>query len=242
VIRLEGVVKRAGSFVLGPVTLDVDATSSLSLVGPSGSGKSTILRILVGLTAPDEGQAFVAGERMTAATARRLRRRIGYVIQDGGLFPHLRARDNVALMARHIGWPPGKVTRRIEELAGVLRLGQRVLDGYPSCLSGGERQRVALMRALFLDPEVLLLDEPFGALDVLVRAQLQQEVRAIVREHHTTALLVTHDLREAALLTDRITVLREGRVVAQGATGSLLQDATDPFVAQFVNAQRMLAG
>src|SRR5581483_9624403 len=132
---------------------------------------------------------------------------------------------------------PEQVTRRIEELAGVLRLGQRVLDGYPCRLSGGERQRVALMRALFLDPEVLLLDEPFGALDVLVRAQLQQEVRAIVRERHTTVLLVTHDLREAALLTDRITVLRDGRVVAQGATGSLLQDTTDPFVAQFVNAQ-----
>lgn len=241
-LRLEGVVKRAGSFVLGPVNLDLGATSSVSLVGPSGAGKSTILRILVGLTTPDEGKALVAGESMTSASAQRLRRRIGYVIQDGGLFPHLPARENVAIMARHVGWRSGRVARRVEELGAMLRLDTRVLDTYPRHLSGGERQRVALMRALFLDPDVLLLDEPLGALDVLVRAQLQQEVRAIIRDRHKTALLVTHDLREAALLTDRIAVLRDGRIVAQGAVGSLLNDASDPFVAQFVNAQRVLAG
>jgi osmoprotectant transport system ATP-binding protein len=241
-IRLDAVVKRQGSFVLGPVSLELSPESSLSLVGPSGCGKSTILRIVVGLIVPDAGEVLVAGERMTPASARSLRRRIGYVIQDGGLFPHLSARDNGALMARHIGWSTERIARRIDELAGVLRLERRVLDGYPTRLSGGERQRVALMRALFLDPDVLLLDEPFGALDVLVRSQLQEELAGIVRNLRTTVLLVTHDLSEAARLGDRVAVLRDGKIVAQGAMATLLQEAADPFVAQFVNAQRRLAG
>jgi osmoprotectant transport system ATP-binding protein len=239
-VRLEGVTKRQGSFVLGPLTMDLPARGTLSLVGPSGAGKSTILRAVVGLTPPDEGQILVDGERMTAQSAPKLRRRIGYVIQDGGLFPHLSARDNAAIVARHIGWGPDRVARRVDELAAMLRLEPRVLAGYPLQLSGGERQRVALMRALFLDPDVLLLDEPFGALDVLVRARLQEELRAIVRELGKTVMLVTHDLGEAALLTDRFAILREGRIVAEDTTASL-HGSTDPFVAQFVEAQRRLA-
>lgn len=240
-IALERVYKRQGAFGLGPITLELAPRDTLSLVGPSGSGKSTILRMVVGLTVPDEGQVLVAGERMTARSARRLRRRIGYVIQDGGLFPHLCARDNAAIMARHLGWPRARIAQRVDELARVLRLGRRVLDGYPLRLSGGERQRVALMRALFLDPDVLLLDEPFGALDVLVRSQLQQELRAIVRELHKTALLVTHDLGEAAQLGDRIAIVREGRLVAEGTMKALLDEGADPFVRQFVGAHRRRA-
>jgi osmoprotectant transport system ATP-binding protein len=240
-IRLDAVTKDNGSSAVGPVTLEVMARRTVALVGPSGAGKSTLLRMAVGLVSPDSGQVFVGGERMTPASAARLRLRIGYVIQEGGLFPHLSARDNATIVARHIGWSADRIDRRLEELAQLLRLRAHVLDGYPALLSGGERQRVALMRALFLDPDVLLLDEPFGALDVLVRSQLQEELRTIVRELDKSALLVTHDLGEASFVAEEIAVLRDGRVVVQGTMPSLLAHTSDPFVARFVSAQRRLA-
>jgi osmoprotectant transport system ATP-binding protein len=240
-ILLDGVTKHNGNAVVGPVTLDVRERHTLALVGPSGAGKSTLLRMAVGLVSPDQGQVYVKGERMTSASAPRLRLRIGYVIQEGGLFPHLTARDNATIVASHLGWGATRTEQRVEELAELLKLRAHVLDGYPALLSGGERQRVALMRALFLDPEVLLLDEPFGALDVLVRSQLQDELRTIVRELDKSALLVTHDLGEASFLAEEIAVLRDGRVVVQGPMSSLLEHTTDPFVANFVSAQRRLA-
>jgi osmoprotectant transport system ATP-binding protein len=240
-IRLEGVTKNNGHAVVGPVTLDVRERHTLALVGPSGAGKSTLLRMVAGLAIPDQGQVYVKGERMTPASAPRLRLRIGYVIQEGGLFPHLSARDNATVVARHLGWGAPRIERRVEELAELLKLRAHVLGGYPALLSGGERQRVALMRALFLDPDVLLLDEPFGALDVLVRSQLQEELRTIVRELCKSALLVTHDLGEAAFLAEEIAVLRDGQVVVQGPMSSLLAHTSDPFVANFVSAQRRLA-
>jgi osmoprotectant transport system ATP-binding protein len=240
-IRLEAVTKHHGDLVVGPVTLEVGPRCTVALVGPSGSGKSTLLRMAVGLVAPDAGQVVVFGEPMTPASAARLRRRIGYVIQDGGLFPHLTARNNATVVARHIGWSTPRIDRRVEELAQLLRLRAHVLDGYPPLLSGGERQRVALMRALFLDPDVLLLDEPFGALDVLVRSQLQEELRAIVRGLDKSALLVTHDLAEASFVAGEIAVIRAGQVVVQGTMSSLLAHTSDPFVARFVDAHRGLA-
>src|ERR1035441_8135223 len=146
---------------------------------------------------------------MTPLTAQRLRRRIGYVIQDGGLFPHLTARGNAMLMAQHLGWPRDRIAARVGERAALARLRTELHDRYPSELSGGERQRVSLVRALFLDPDVMLLDEPLGALDALVRAELQQELRTIFRTLKKTAILVTHDLSEAAFVADEIAVMRD---------------------------------
>ena len=239
-IRLEGVTKHdGGARLLGPVSLEVAPHVTLALLGPSGAGKSTLLRMVVGLIRPDEGTVRVCGELMTPASAVRLRRRIGYVIQEGGLFPHLSARENAVVMARHLGWPAGRIASRADELAELVRLRPELLARFPAQLSGGERQRVSLMRALFLDPDVLLFDEPLGALDPLVRAQLQQDLRDSFRLLHKTVLLVTHDLAEAAFLADEIAVVNEGVVVERGPCAEIVGRPRDAFVARFVSAQRV---
>lgn len=237
-IRISDVTKQfGGSRVLGPVSLQVAQHSSLALLGASGSGKSTLLRAIVGLVVPDAGSIELAGEPVTPATIGRLRLRIGYVIQDGGLFPHLSARENASVVARHLGWPEARVASRIAELAPLVRLRDTLLGRYPAQLSGGERQRVSLMRALFLDPDVLLLDEPLGALDAVVRAELHEELRGVFRTLSKTVLLVTHDVREAALLADEIAVMRDGLVLQRGTLAELTRAPSDPFVARLLAAQ-----
>jgi osmoprotectant transport system ATP-binding protein len=238
-IRIDSVTKHYGaSRVLGPVSLDVAPHSTLALVGSSGSGKSTLLRMLVGLVVPDAGRVEVAGEQVTTASVERLRLRIGYVIQDGGLFPHLSAGENASIVARHLGWDSARVASRVAELAALVRLRDEVLRRHPAQLSGGERQRVSLMRALFLDPDVLLLDEPLGALDAVVRAELHEELRAIFRKLSKTVLLVTHDIREAAFLADEIAVMRDGVIVRRGTLDELTRNPGDPFVERLLAAQR----
>jgi osmoprotectant transport system ATP-binding protein len=160
------------------------------------------------------------------------------VIQDGGLFPHLTARGNVSLLARHLGWPAARIDARVADLAALTRLPADALDRAPHELSGGQRQRVALMRALMLDPAALLLDEPLGALDPLVRADLQAELRDLFRSLGKTVVLVTHDLGEATFLADHLVLLREGSIVQQGPPADLWRRPADPFVTRFVQAQR----
>jgi osmoprotectant transport system ATP-binding protein len=238
VIRVDGVSKSFGGARVGPITLEVPARSTLALIGPSGSGKSTVLRMIVGLVAPDEGTLVVSNEAMAASSAERLRKRIGYVIQEGGLFPHLTARGNAVLMARHLGWSDARIAARLDELVPLVHLEAALLARYPAQLSGGERQRVALLRALFLDPDVLLLDEPFGALDILVRSELRDELRGLFRTLAKTVLLVTHDLADAAVLADRMAVMSEGRVVDGGTLEDLLERPAGTFAARFVAAAR----
>jgi len=239
VIELEGVSKRYGDKIaVHPIDLRVEAKSALALIGTSGCGKSTLLRIVAGLIPPSSGRVRVLGELMTAKTAPMLRRRIGYVIQDGGLFPHLSARDNASLMARHIGWDEAKVRRRVDELAALTQLDAALLDRFPAELSGGQRQRVGIVRALVLDPELLLLDEPLGALDPVVRAQLQEDLSRVVRELDKTVLLVTHDMTEAAFLAREVALMSAGRVLQRGALQELLDAPADPFVTRFLTAQR----
>ena len=241
-IALAGVTKSySGQVAVAPLDLEVAARTTLALVGPSGSGKSTVLRMVAGLIVPDRGEVWVAGTPMTPETRRALRLRMGYVIQEGGLFPHLTARENAVLMGRELGWPREHVAARVAELAGLVGLPVEWLDRYPAQLSGGQRQRVGLMRALFLDPEVLLLDEPLGALDPLIRARLQEDLRDIVRRLRKTVLLVTHDMAEAAYLGDEIATLKDGRLVQRGAARELLERPADPFVTEFIRAQRALA-
>jgi osmoprotectant transport system ATP-binding protein len=170
-----------------------------------------------------------------------LRRRIGYVIQEGGLFPHLTASANVLLMARHLGKPDDEMRRRLSELCALTRFPENLLARYPVELSGGQRQRVSLMRALMLSPELLLLDEPLGALDPLVRASLQKDLKEIFARLRQTALLVTHDLAEAAYLADEIVLMNEGQIVQRGSMADFRDHPASDFVSEFINAQRDLA-
>ena len=223
---------------LSQVDLATESGRTTVLIGSSGSGKSTLLRIMIGLIEPDSGEVRFDGERLTPDSVLELRHRMGYVIQDGGLFPHLDARGNAALLARHLGWSEDRVENRLRELLELTHLPGDVLDRYPTQLSGGQRQRVSLMRALMLDADVLLLDEPLAALDPMIRADLQQELREIFRTLGKTVVLVTHDIHEAAFLGDTVILLREGRVVQRGAMRELVERPADPFVTRFINAQR----
>ncbi len=221
-----------------PLDLRFDPGKTTVLIGPSGCGKSTILRLIIGLLQPDTGTIAFDGQEITQATVASLRPRVGYVIQDGGLFPHLTARDNVLLMARQLGRPNEKMETRLNELCELTRFPADALARYPVELSGGQRQRVSLMRALALAPELLLLDEPLGALDPLVRAALQQDLKEIFRRLSQTAILVTHDLAEAAFLGDRIVLMNEGTVLQSGTIAELREQPASEFVTEFINAQR----
>lgn len=238
-IRFEGVSHRFGEVeTLRQVDFTVEAGRTTVLIGPSGCGKSTLLRMVVGLLTPTAGRVILAGQPVTPATVVGLRRRTGYVIQGGGLFPHLSAAGNVTLMARHLGQPEMEIRERLEKLCALTHFPTEALSRYPAELSGGQQQRVGLVRALMLDPEVLLLDEPLGALDPLVRRDLQSELREIFRALHRTVLLVTHDLAEAAYLADHIVLLRAGRVVQTGSLQDLRERPAEPFVTRFLSAQR----
>jgi osmoprotectant transport system ATP-binding protein len=237
--ELERAVKRhGGAVVLGPIDLAVPAGRTLAVVGPSGAGKSTILKLLLGLARQDEGEVRFAGVSVALQDPLALRRRVGYVVQGGGLFPHLTAAGNAALVARWLGWDDARVASRLGELADLARLSPDLLARYPAQLSGGQAQRVALVRALMLDPEALLLDEPLGALDPITRAELQQDLRDAFARLGKTALLVTHDLGEAAFLGHRVALLRDGRVAQEGTVEDLVRRPADAFVARFVRAQR----
>lgn len=228
----------SGVQALHPTDLAIPPGQVTALLGPSGCGKSTLLRIIVGLIESDTGEVSFDGERLTKQNVREFRHRMGYMIQDGGLFPHLSVRDNVSLLARHLGWDDERVEQRLKELADLTHLPTESLDRYPVQISGGQRQRVALMRALFLNPDVLLLDEPMGALDPLIRSDLQTELREIFRGLQTTVVMVTHDIGEAGFLGDTIALLKEGRIVQRGSLRELVERPAEEFVTQFINAQR----
>ncbi len=221
-----------------PLTLTITPGRTTVMLGPSGCGKSTLLRLLTGLLEPDSGTVTFDGMPVTPHTAPALRRRLGFVVQDGGLFPHLTARANVLLLGRYLGRDRAGLDRRLADLAELTHFPADRLDLYPAQLSGGLRQRVSLMRALVLDPDVLLLDEPLGALDPLIRADLQADLRGIFRTLNKTVVLVTHDLAEAAYFADEIVLLQGGRVVQRGPFADLLHRPADSFVSRFVNASR----
>lgn len=241
-VKLEGVSKGYGDAIaLHPTNLSVESGKTTVLIGPSGCGKSTLLRIIIRLIEPDSGSIELNGKPVTADNMTFLRRRIGYVIQEGGLFPHLTARSNVLLMAHHIGKSQEEMQNRLLELSDLTRFSEKLLRRYPLELSGGQRQRVSLMRALMLSPELLLLDEPLGALDPLVRAALQKDLKGIFTRLSQTVLFVTHDLAEATYFADEIVLMNEGRIVQKGTITDLRERPADPFVSEFINAQRGIA-
>jgi len=240
-VRLVDVSKRyADAAALHPTDLSIEHAKTTVLIGPSGCGKSTLLRLIIRLIQPDSGSITFEGEPITPDNIDTLRRRIGYVIQEGGLFPHLTARANVVLMARHVGRSQEEMQPRLQELCDLTRFYENLLSRYPVELSGGQRQRVSLMRALMLSPELLLLDEPLGALDPLVRASLQKDLKEIFARLQQTVVLVTHDLAEAIYFGDEIVLMNEGRVIQKGAVTDLRDNPADPFVSEFINAQRGL--
>jgi osmoprotectant transport system ATP-binding protein len=238
VIAVRDVTKAfAGRAVVDQVSLVVEPGSTAILLGSTGSGKSTILRLILGLLTPDAGEIVVDGIRVTAQSRDEVRQRIGYVVQEGALYPHLTAERNVTLAARADRWPEARTTERLAILADLVDLERHLLARYPGELSGGQRQRVGLMRALMLDPPVLLLDEPLGALDPISRSELQVQLARIVRTLSKTVVVVTHDVREAFVLGTTVTLLNAGRVVQQGTFADLAQRPTDPFVTAFLAAQ-----
>jgi len=240
-VKLVNVSKHyADAAALHPTNLSIEHGKITVLIGPSGCGKSTLLRLIIRLIQPDSGSIMFEGEPITPDNIDMLRRRIGYVIQEGGLFPHLTARANVVLMARHVGRSQEEMQPRLQELCDLTRFSENLLSRYPVELSGGQRQRVSLMRALMLSPELLLLDEPLGALDPLVRASLQKDLKEIFARLQQTVVFVTHDLAEAIYFGNEIVLMNEGRVIQKGAVTDLRDNPADPFVSEFINAQRGL--
>ncbi len=197
-IKIQDVSKTYGKTrALQSIDLTIPAGQTTVFIGQSGCGKSTILRLIIGLIQADSGSVYFEGTRLTPETVIPLRRKMGYVIQEGGLFPHLSAYDNVALMARYLGWNDEQIKDRLNELTELTHFPLEGLERFPVQLSGGQQQRVSLMRALMLDPDVLLLDEPLGALDPMIRADLQVDLKRIFQALGKTVVLVTHDIAEA---------------------------------------------
>jgi len=220
-----------GTLVLRNVSLSVGAGETVALVGRSGSGKTTLLRLINRLLEPDSGQITVEGRSTTAWDPIALRRRIGYVIQDAGLFPHMTVAANIGIVPRLLLWSDDRVVARIDELLAMVGLDPGTYRGrWPDELSGGQRQRVGLARALAADPPVLLMDEPFGALDSITRAELHAEFRRVQSTLHRAVVLVTHDIAEAAALADRIAILHDGEIIACDVPAALLASG-DPRVA-----------
>jgi osmoprotectant transport system ATP-binding protein len=242
-IELNDVRKRFGPAVaLDGIDLRIEPLRTTVLLGESGSGKSTLLRVILGLVAPDHGTVRVDGSGIEPESVESFRRRIGFVVQGGGLFPHLTARENVTLVARYLRWPAAKIGDRVAALVALTRFPADALDRHPAQLSGGQAQRVSLMRALMLDPEILLLDEPLGALDPVTRRELQNDLKTLFAQVAKTVVFVTHDLGEAAFFADQVVLLRDGRIVQAGTLESLVRSPADPFVTEFIQASRMPPG
>jgi osmoprotectant transport system ATP-binding protein len=223
------------------VSVQVAAGELCVLIGPSGSGKTTAMRMINRLETPSEGRVTVRGHDVSSMDAVELRRTIGYVIQQGGLFPHFTIVDNVAIVPRLLGWPREKRRARARELLELVGLPpEQFADRYPRQLSGGQQQRVGVARALAADPPIVLMDEPFGAVDPVTRKGLQRELRRVQAEVRKTIVFVTHDISEAFLLGDRVVLMRDGRVVQNGAPADLLRRPADPFVTDFIGEERAL--
>jgi len=240
-ISLENVSKLIGqNSIVKEMSIKFKESQTTVIIGPSGCGKSTLLRLIIGLAKPSEGDIFLEGQKLTAVNASFWQRQIGYVTQDGGLFPHLTTYQNITLLARLLKYDHKYLNDKIKELCSLVRLSEKVLTQYPSELSGGQRQRVSLMRALLLDPKCLMLDEPLGALDPITRYELQVELKQIfLNLHSTTTLLVTHDMNEAAYFADEIILMRNGAVIQRGPYTDLIDHPVEPFVGEFIKQQQL---
>lgn len=240
-LALDRIHKKYGDLpALSGVSVRFPENLITAIIGPSGCGKSTLLKLFNGLIKPDSGQVKVFGQPLDYNDLPSIRRRLGYAVQGNGLFPHLSGRDNITLLARLEAWPPQQVSSRIEELLQLTQLEEVQLDQYPHQLSGGQQQRIGLCRAMMLHPEVLLLDEPFAAIDPITRTDIHQQLLKLHRAEPSTTLLVTHDIREALKLADHIVIMGAGQVLYSESKAALLQrdDSAEPEVL----LQNLLAG
>jgi osmoprotectant transport system ATP-binding protein len=237
-IRLEGLTKRYGTtLAVDEVTTEFPPRAITAVVGSSGSGKSTLLRLINRLIEPSAGRVLIDGRDVSLDAPHLLRRRIGYAIQGVGLFPHRTVAQNIATVPALLGWERARIDARVEELLRLFHLDPaRFAMAYPSELSGGQQQRVGVARALAADPVLLLMDEPFGALDPLLRASAQQDLREIQRRLGTTVVLVTHDIDEAFRLADHIAVMHHGRLLQNDAPERLVAAPADPRVAELIGS------
>ena len=244
VISFENVSKRYGNAapVLDGVSLVVPAREFLAIVGPSGSGKTTLLRLINRLIDPTEGIVRVEGEDVQTVEAAALRRRIGYVFQGIGLFPHMTVAENIAITPKLLGWDAARMTARVDELLELVRLNRtKYRERLPAQLSGGERQRVGVARAIAAGPKIVLMDEPFGALDPLTRDALGEDTKRLHGELGLTSVMITHDMLEALLLADRIAVIRGGKIVAEGTPQSLMHGEQSDYVRELMATPRRQA-
>ncbi|HKY68675.1 MAG TPA: betaine/proline/choline family ABC transporter ATP-binding protein, partial [Acidimicrobiales bacterium] len=241
-LRLEHLTKTypgAARPAVGDLDLTIPRGELVALVGPSGCGKTTTLKMINRLVEPTGGTVWLEGTDIRTLPVHELRRGIGYVIQQAGLFPHRKVRDNIATVPQLLGWPKAQIRDRVDELATLLDLDPALLGRYPAALSGGQQQRVGVARALAADPPVLLMDEPYSAVDPIVRARLQDELLDLQRRVHKTIVLVTHDIDEAIKLADRIAILNVGGVLEQvGTPEDLLREPANEFVADFLGDDR----
>jgi osmoprotectant transport system ATP-binding protein len=241
-LELDGIVKRhGGRTALDDVSLSVDAGSFVALVGPSGSGKTTLLKTINRLVEPDEGQVRLSGRDVRATPAAALRRGIGYVFQGIGLFPHMSVGDNIAVALRLAGAPRSEREARVAELLDLVSLPRDFDARRPAALSGGQAQRVGLARALAARPPLMLMDEPFGALDPVTRDELGRAYRALHDRLGLTTVMVTHDMAEALLLADRVVVLIEGRIRADSSPAALMRGESDDDVRALIEVPRRQA-
>ena len=241
-IEVRRLTKSYGAFrAVEEVSFDVEKGELLAIVGGSGSGKTTLLKMLNLLAVPDSGRIRIAGEWQASQPPHLLRRKIGYVCQKVGLFPHLTVAENIGITPSLLGWEPELVARRVKELLALLELDPALEQRLPAELSGGQQQRVGVARALAARPDLMLLDEPFGALDPLTRDRLQQAFHKIRRELGMTAVLVTHDMAEALLLADRIGVLQSGRLVQIGTPREVLRHPANAYVEALMETPRRQA-
>jgi osmoprotectant transport system ATP-binding protein len=236
-ITFDKVVQRfpgAAQPALGGVSLEIKQGEFVVIVGPSGSGKTTLLRLINRLADPAEGEVFVDGKNTRIADPIKLRRHIGYVFQGIGLFPHMTIEENISITPRLLGWGAEKMRARARELLELVRLPRAYETRMPGELSGGERQRIGVARAIAAGPKIVLMDEPFGALDPVTRDALTQDYRALHDKLGLTTVMITHDMVEALILADRIVVLQEGKIVEQGTPRDLASNARHEFVRELM--------
>jgi len=238
-IELKSISKSYGNqTVFQDLNLTFQNGKTYTIIGQSGCGKSTIIRIISGLVEAESGSIYLNNSELTDSNKNLFRKKIGYVIQEGGLFPHLTAKQNIELQSKYFNYPLDEIQVRLNYLLTRTKFSYTLLDKYPSQLSGGEKQRVALMRALMMDPDILLLDEPLGALDPMIRSKLQTELKNIFSKLNKTVVLVTHDLNEAAFFADEIVLLNKGKIEQQDSVHNFFNKPQSEYVRKFISAQR----
>ncbi|MEC2063960.1 choline ABC transporter ATP-binding protein OpuBA [Bacillus inaquosorum] len=241
-LTLENVSKtyKGGKKAVNNVNLKIAKGEFICFIGPSGCGKTTTMKMINRLIEPSAGKIFIDGENIMEQDPVELRRKIGYVIQQIGLFPHMTIQQNISLVPKLLKWPEQKRKERARELLKLVDMGPEYLDRYPHELSGGQQQRIGVLRALAAEPPLILMDEPFGALDPITRDSLQEEFKKLQKTLHKTIVFVTHDMDEAIKLADRIVILKAGEIVQVGTPDDILRNPADEFVEEFIGKERLI--